>query len=290
VVLARPSSGSIQLRRLVSIAEYHECERLESSVWGADGLGRVSPLVLITAQENGGLVIGAFADSQLVGFVCSMVGFAASGAVKHCSLLMAVAPQCRGSGIGCRLKLMQRQLALAQGIELITWTFDPLISTNAHLNIHKLGCICSEYMPDHYGSTPDGANAGLPTDRLLVEWRLTDSRVVQRLRGPKPFAVPPGAPVVNEVVWQPGSGMARNWRRDLAREERALLIEVPADIQAIKAASRDLALAWRMEIREIFETYFGRGYKVRGFGALPGRGESRRGYLLCRDEAWCPAA
>ena len=84
-------------------------------------------------------------------------------------------------GIGLQLKTAQREAVLAQGIELITWTYDPLESRNAYLNIQKLGAICKLYRRNEYGDMLDELNQGMPSDRFEVEWWINSRRVSQRV-------------------------------------------------------------------------------------------------------------
>ena len=113
-------SLELHLRCLESLEEYRQCELLQSRIWGPADVGCVSPLVMMTAQENGGMAIGAFVEERLVGFVCSFLGLTETGMLKQCSVLMAVDPEFRQAKIGFHLKRMQREAALAQGIDLIT--------------------------------------------------------------------------------------------------------------------------------------------------------------------------
>jgi predicted GNAT superfamily acetyltransferase len=271
--------ATIELRRLRSIAEYRRCEELQQRIWGPDDVGSVSPLVMITAQENGGATFGAFAGSpgRLVGFVCGFLGSGETGRPKLCSVLLAVDPDFRGCGIAYELKRLQRVAALAQGIELITWTYDPLASVNARLNLGRLGCVCSRYLPNCYGFFSGGINAGLATDRFLVEWWLREPRVEQALCGAL-APLPHGAPLVAEVSVHASSGLPVPRRWHLTRDEPALLVEAPPDIHAIKRADVGLARCWLYAFREIFPHYLARGYEVAGFGPL--REPRRHAYLL----------
>lgn len=275
----------VDLRRLTEIEEFRQCEQLQDRIWGPDDIGRVSSLVLITSEDNGGSAIGAFVDGdRLVGFVCSFLGFAESGMLKHCSVLMAVDPELQKGGIGYHLKLAQREAALAQGIELITWTFDPLASLNAHLNIHKLGCVSSRYLVNCYGTAQGGINAGLPTDRFLVEWWVRRPWVESRLRG-LPAEPPAGARLVNEVTPHPHSGLPVSRDCDLDLHDPVLLVEIPENVRALKMADLDLARAWRLELRRIFPHYFAQGYRVTGFSRCEHGGVMRPCYVLRKGDA-----
>jgi predicted GNAT superfamily acetyltransferase len=276
-------SAQIVLRCLSSIDEYRACEELQARVWGRDDVGCVSALVMITAQENGGLTVGAFAGDRLVGFVHSFLGLTETGTLKHCSVLLAVDPELRNSGIGYHLKLMQREMALRQGVDLITWTFDPLASPNANLNISKLGCVCSRYLFNHYGTFTGGLNAGLATDRFLAEWWIREPRVIDRLRGIG-REMPVDLLRANEVAPHHRSGLPVPRWGPLDCEEPALALEIPADFQALKRVDMSLAQAWLEGLRAFLPHYFSRGYRVCGFGPLQGGGGLRRGYWLQREE------
>jgi predicted GNAT superfamily acetyltransferase len=162
--------------------------------------------------------------------------------------------------------MAQREATLAQGIDLITWTFDPLMSANAYLNLNRLGATSSTYLVNVYGAG-HGLNAGLETDRLLVEWRLKEAnRQDQALGGDVLCEAVP----VNEVYSDPVTGVHVNRSYDLDRTEDLVLVQIPRDIQALKTADLGSARAWRMDIRSIFQRYFGRGYAVVGFRSSKG--------------------
>jgi len=284
VTLQRSSEESavslpIEVRRLDSVEEYRQCEKLQARVWGPDDVVRVPALVMVAAQVNGGFAFGAFAGERLVGFVLASPGLSDAGKVKQCSILMAVDPELQSNGVGYKLKSAQREAALAQGIDLITWTFDPLASLNAYLNLNKLGCVATRYFVDLYGTAESGLNAGLPTDRLLAEWRLREPAVVDRLAGVS-AAPPAAAPTVNEVVLDPRSGLPVLRGVNLVRSEPLLLVEVPESISAIKQADMELARRWRSTLREVFQSYFARSYHAAGFYRLPGEGRVRHCFVL----------
>jgi predicted GNAT superfamily acetyltransferase len=272
--------SGIELRRLHAIAEFRRCEELQRHIWGDADVGCVSPLVMITAEENGGATFGAFAGDRLAGFVCGFIGNDPAGKRKLCSVLLGVAPEFRGRGIARDLKQLQRRAALSQGLDLITWTYDPLASRNAQLNVGRLGGVCSHYLPNCYGMFAGGINGGLATDRFLVEWRIRERRVAERLAGASE-TLPQGAPIVNHVGCHAVSALPVTRRWDLGRSEPALLVEVPPDIHAIKRADLGLARSWQYAFREIFPHYFDRGYAVTGFVGDGATG--RRLYVLRRE-------
>lgn len=258
----------IAVRPLRNNTEYRAVEQLQREVWGLDDVEVVAHDLLVTAHKNGGLVLGAFVpgdttgDERLIGFVFSFVGLHFDGRLKHCSHLAGVAPAYQGRDIGYQLKLAQRAGALNQGINLITWTFEPLESRNAYFNLHKLGATCRTYLCDVYGQMRDNLNAGLPSDRFQVDWEIQSERVITRLQGEQPPLSPArllteGAPLVNRSL--PG-----DWPQPadlvLPLVDRRVLVEIPARFQALKAADLGLAQAWREHSRLVFESAFAAGY------------------------------
>lgn len=221
------------IRPFETIQDHEACQALQGQVWGEPFAVPVNMTVAV--QLHGGVVLGAYEarTRQMIGFVLSFVAPVsipeARKGLSHYSHMAAVAEAWRGHGVGAALKLAQREAVLAQGINLMTWTYDPLEARNAALNIRKLGCICRLYERNVYGDMADNLNAGIATDRFEVEWWLGD---------PRPqFA--PNSP--------------------------RLEIETPVDFQAIKKHDLNLAKAWRMRTRLQFEQAFQQGYAVTGF-------------------------
>lgn len=181
-------ANEIQIRHCESLAEYEECVRLEIATWG-ETLA-VPSAIFVVAQHTGGQILGAFDGSRLVGFTMAMAGFRPGREFLH-SHMTAVLPEYQNRGIARRLKLLQRDDALARGIPLVEWTFDPLELKNAHFNLVRLGAVVRRYVPDCYGLTRSPLHAGLPTDRLVAEWWLDSDRVRNVLAGrPRPSSTP----------------------------------------------------------------------------------------------------
>lgn len=260
---------AIEIRPIQTQEEYRAAERMQHEVWGLDALGTVPHHLLLTAQKNGGVLLGAFdtsaeAGGRLIGFVFGFVGLTADGRVKHCSHMAGVHPDYQSQKLGYRLKLAQREQVLAQGIDLVTWTYEPLESRNANLNFRKLGAICRIYQRDMYGEMNNTLYAGLPSDRFQVEWPVASERVARRMagdwRGPSlPSLARAGVPVVNRALEGDPPRPADGWR---ALEGDRLLVEIPSDFQGIKAVDMALARAWRLHTRALFEAAFARGYTV----------------------------
>jgi predicted GNAT superfamily acetyltransferase len=235
----------VEIRLARTHDEFAACEAMSRDIWGAAERNVVPRELLLTMQQNGGLVHGAFlATGRLVGFCFAFLG-RRDGQLRLCSHQLGVLPEFRGSGIGIALKQAQRYEALRLGYELVTWTFDPLEARNAYINLHRLGCIARLYDRDHYGVMEDELNRGLPSDRLEAEWWL---------RRATPRAA--GHPQVMLRVGADGAPV----REDLDLSARTTaLIAVPPDFQAVKRASRALALRWRMESRAAFEAALAAG-------------------------------
>jgi predicted GNAT superfamily acetyltransferase len=170
------TDDSIMLRRCHALEELRACVALQKEVWNFTDAELVPLRMFVVADKIGGQVIGAFQGNELVGFAFSVPG-ARSGHVYLHSHMLAVRKDHRNRGLGRRLKLLQREDALARGIELIEWTFDPLEIKNAHLNIERLGAVARRYNINQYGITSSPLQGGLPSDRLIAEWWLKSKRV-----------------------------------------------------------------------------------------------------------------
>jgi predicted GNAT superfamily acetyltransferase len=149
---------------------------LQKEIWNFSDADLVPLRMFVVAEKIGGQVMGAFDGNQMVGFALSVPGTRSDRVYLH-SHMLAVRNEHRNGGLGRRLKLLQREDALARGIELIEWTFDPLEIKNSYLNIEKLGAIARRYNINQYGTTSSPLQGGLPSDRLMAEWWLKSRRV-----------------------------------------------------------------------------------------------------------------
>ncbi|GMA61342.1 enolase C-terminal domain-like protein [Alicyclobacillus fastidiosus] len=118
----------------------------------------------------GGVLLLAHAGRQPVGSLFSFPSLYRGEWVLW-SHETAVLPEFLHQGIGYQLKLMQRQIAAEMGYQSIAWTFDPLVSRNAHFNMNKLGASIAEYKVNVYGTMEnDLVEQGLPSDRWIAVW------------------------------------------------------------------------------------------------------------------------
>ena len=267
----------LKVRLLKNVDEYRQCEPIQSHVWGAPVVTRE---VLAVTQKYGGAVIGAVLKGKVVGFIYAFLG-QYHGRLVHWSHLMAVEAEYRDRGLGFQMKLVHRKIALERALKSICWTFDPLQSRNARLNITRLGAFAEEYVPDCYGRFPSLLEKGLPSDRWVVNWRVGTARVERRLGGGAP-PFDPGLPRVNETrLNAQGFPQNRAIRLDLA--QRCLLVETPAQTDAMRSQAMPLASRWRLEARRIFQHYLARGYRVEDFFPPQPATGGRCFYLLQRQ-------
>jgi predicted GNAT superfamily acetyltransferase len=258
-------------------SEFRECERLQQAIWG--GLS-VATEVMIVTQKFGGLVLGSFIGKRLVGFTYAFLA-RREGRIVHWSHMMGVLPEFRDRGLGLQLKLAHRQFALEQNILSICWTYDPLQSRNASLNLTKLGARAEEYLEDCYGMFQSTIEKGLPSDRLVVDWRIASKSVATRLAGGSPPSLSLLFPRIN-VCTVNRHGFLVNADIDLNRRDSRLLLEIPANTDLMRQESLALAKQWRFQTREMFKRYFSRGYRIDGFVTGGERSGKRCFYVLRR--------
>jgi predicted GNAT superfamily acetyltransferase len=244
-ILVRPCRG---------IEEFEACVRLEREVWKSADIDVVPIPLFVVAAETGGQVLGAFHGKDLIGFTMAIAGWRNRKPFLH-SHMTAVRDGYRDRGIGRQLKLFQRGDALARGISLIEWTFDPLDAKNAYFNFMRLGAIARRYVPNAYGITTSPLHASLPTDRLVAEWHLGSPRVRRVLAGKRP---PPA------------------FSKDPVR------ISIPAALDGLKTTDPARAGQIQSEIRTQFTHWLAKRYAATGVAP----GQSGTDYIL---EPWTGA-
>jgi predicted GNAT superfamily acetyltransferase len=253
----RPAvTGSVTIRKCEALEDMQACFALQKEVWKFSDADLVPVRMFVLANKIGGHVVGAFDGGELVGFALAIPAARNRHLYLH-SHMLAVRQQYRNGGLGRRLKLYQRDDALARGFELMEWTFDPLEIKNAYLNIEKLGAIARRYNANQYGITSSPLQGGLPTDRLVAEWWMKSRRVERML----------------------GDGYRPEF------ELRASIV-VPAEIYEWKAsaATRPQAVIVQTENREQFTKTFTAGLSVLGYERDPsGNG---RFLLGAWEEPW----
>lgn len=214
--------------------EFEECVQIQRDVWHFNDEELVPMRLFVVATKIGGQVIGAFDGSRMVAFALGIPGTRNGRAYMH-SHMLAVSPDYRNAGLGRRVKMFQRDDALAKGIELIEWTFDPLEIKNAYLNIEKLGAITRRYTINQYGKVTSPLQGGLPTDRLTAEWWLKSRRVEALLANGKHPPVH-----VEKTVEVPGAIYA--WKANAPDREKALQVQQRNREQFLKYFDKGLAV------------------------------------------------
>ena len=246
-----PINTPIEIRQLFHLEEFEDVLQLQKTIWSFDDIELLPLRFLVVVSKVGGHVFGAYDAGRMIGFCFAIPGIKPDGRPYLHSHMLGVMPAYRNAQVGRRLKLRQREDALARGISLIEWTFDPLELKNANLNIEKLGAIVRRYSPNQYGTTSSPLHGGLPTDRCIAEWWIDSPRV---------HAVMQGAARVPST----------------ANRER---IAYPFDIARIREYNNALARDIQQANAQKFLDAFVRGLAVTGFEV----GETEGTYLL---EPW----
>jgi len=275
----------IAYRLLTQPQEFDAITDLEMLVWDMAPREAVPSHMTQVIGLCGGHILGAYDEAQLVGFSIALAARSAPGWPSDAGWLLwshmaAVHPNYQRQGIGRQLKVHQRTWAIANGYDVIGWTYNPLLRQNANFNLRVLGAYASTYKPNHYGVMNDGLNAGLPSDRLIVTWKLDDERVSRHVDGAiapldiapldlsedLPFALVQDrdyAPVKPPVNWDlPAYG-----------------VEIPYDFQAMRRVDQEKAMRWLYIVRETLVTALDCGYTMRDFVTTP----DRCWYILTRD-------
>lgn len=246
--------ADVIIRECQSIEDYQQCITLERAVWKDDDIGIMPIRLYMISKACKAPTIGAFDQAgQLIGFVHTMLALMGRNVIYH-SHLAAVLESHRHKDIGYRMKLLQRQFAIDAGIPLIIWTFDPLQSRNAHLNINKLGAIIRRYELNYYGEGVSSIfDSDVPSDRIYAEWWVRSPHVQATLSGNRP--PPPG---------------------------ETSTISIPDDIYAVRKDSIEAHLKWRLQAREDFLRETAAGRIARGFERDREMATSR--YIFAADE------
>jgi len=241
----------IEVRQLSSHAEFRDAVRLQQEIWGFEDVELLPLRLFVVASKIGGQALGAFDSGRMIGFCLAIPGLKAGGKSYLHSHMLGVLPEYRDAGIGRKLKLAQREEALARGIELIEWTFDPLELKNAFFNIERLGAIVRRYVLNQYGTTTSWLHGGLPTDRCIAEWWIGSQRA-RSIIADQPFA----------------------------RNPVEMRIAIPVDIAEVRANDPKQARQIQEQSSEQFRGAFDRGLAVIGFE----KSEAAGTYLLGRWE------
>jgi predicted GNAT superfamily acetyltransferase len=243
--------------------------------------------VLQVTQKYGGVVLGALAQGKLLGFLYAFLA-RYHGRLVHWSHMMAVEKRHRDKGLGFRMKLAHKKLALPEGIKSICWTYDPLQSRNAALNIARLGARMEEYLPDCYGRFPSLLERGLPSDRFVVNWHIGSAHVARRLSGPWLRNVNLDLPRINETR-RNKEGFIVNREISFSFAAPRLLLEIPTNTDEMRARALKLARQWRLETRRMFQRALESGCRVLDFVTTKTGADRRAFYVLSGARTGRPA-
>jgi predicted GNAT superfamily acetyltransferase len=275
----RQAMQPFTIHDLTTYPEMQAVLKLQSEIWqfSEAGMGLYPPL-LLSVSKNGGVVLGAFDAAQpesMIGFLFGYIAREADGFVKLYSQVLGVKDKWRHHGVGEALKRAQMDRVRMMGLTLINWTYDPLEAANARLNIAKLRGISRTYWENVHGDGLGQLNAGLPSDRMLVEWWIGGERVNQPVV--EPAAISDAAKVFTT------EGVGAEKRITAARliiNGQMAGLEIPDAFQAMKRADMRLALDWRMKTREAFKALFDAGYVITDFIRVNGESGKEAYYLL----------
>ena len=269
-VRAIGAARDVTIRRIRSNDECQACVDLQRHVWGFEQPEIVPSTLLHAVEYVGGLVAGAFDQTDtLLGFVFGISGLR-DGQLAHWSHMLGVHTSARNLGLGRKLKEFQRSVLASQGITKIYWSFDPLMAKNGYFNINRLGASVVEYVQDMYGTTASPLHLGMATDRLIV---CLDSAAPPR--PPVTLTSDYGIPVLTPFPHLGDLTLSLGDRRP-----ETVLIEIPTDVLEVIEHSRTTAEIWRLAVRDHFRWVFQRGYSVEG--VLRGSNADRAFYVLSR--------
>lgn len=277
--------STVEIKRLTQLQEMYAAVELQKTYWGADVESLVPAHMMFTIAASGGHILVAEDAGRMIGVLIGLLAVhtGLDAPVRQESLLLAskrmvVLPEFRGQGVGYQLKMAQRQIAIQQGLRLVTWTFDPLLATNANLNLRKLGCICRAYLQDYYGTEPVSSLTTLGTsDRFGLEWWVNSPPAAARASG----AFSP--PSMQTYVEQGAAlivGCQEDGVLDMDMMSKNILLEIPQNYPEIVRDDPDLALRWRYHTRAILQAAFQRGYAAVDFVRGPVNGVERACYVL----------
>lgn len=283
--------SEIVIKPLWQLAEMYEAVTLQQVYWGTDVESVVPAHMLFSIASYGGQVLVAMDGERMVGVLIGLLGAEPDleagtvGKLFIASKRMVVLPEYRSQGIGNTLKLAQRDFAIKQGLDLVTWTFDPLLSRNAHLNLRKLGAICPKYIVNLYGDSGSLATLG-SSDRFGVEWWVKTPQVEARVSGQseKPTLVglfASGAVIINPTTQADFAQPAETLE---APQSDVVLVEIPPEFPDIIKGDEGLARAWREHTRGIFQELMAQGYIVVDFVHEMMAGRHRAFYLLAKRD------
>ncbi|MHA1347396.1 MAG: GNAT family N-acetyltransferase [Candidatus Heimdallarchaeaceae archaeon] len=257
---------AIEYKELTDYSEYNQIESIQINAWGFPDREIVPKRIIYATHRSGGVVIAAYLNQEIIGYVWGWIGHDDSHGKFIYSHHNAVVKKHQNKKHGIQLKLEQRKWALKRNFKTINWTFDPLQSKNCYINLHKLGAICNTYKVKYWGDMHDELNIGIDTDRFYCNWLIDSSYVKKRLN--KEFN--DYTEIINNscnhsIKTTSNNGVLKIEELDLDIQETILFAEIPINITEIMKHNIELAIEWRTETRKILTHYFNKGYSVIDF-------------------------
>jgi predicted GNAT superfamily acetyltransferase len=274
------TAKSVIIRDLESFADLEQVQAVEREAWELADLDVTPMTMLVATREAGSIWVGAFDGPKLIGFAFGFLGLERGHLILH-SHMLAVLRAYRDLDLGYKLKLAQRERALALRIQEMTWTFDPLQSRNAHLNFGKLGVVSDIYKIDFYGPETSSTLNRNSTDRLWVRWPLASRRVRDRLQGKDYRSEALDAlSRLHPLVQFNGDGKPLRTDLSAALARQRIAIEIPSDIGAVEQKDPGLAREWRLASRWAFTEALQAGFFVAEFCRTVRGNQGPSNYLL----------
>jgi predicted GNAT superfamily acetyltransferase len=274
-----------RFRRLEKPEEFRQVDEVERAAWGADAAVPTLPVPLMRdLQDNGGLVLGAFADIYLAGFATSLIGWDGV-TLYHYSHLTAVRPEYQNHHLGFRLKAFQRDEVLKLGLKEIRWVYDPLQSRGAWLNVRRLGARPDRYFPHYYGQLADAVNQGLETDRIRAVWSIASPEVEARIAGRYPSAEEDQrrwSASSSIIETEPGESGIRVPKAVAEPSGESAHLEIPFDLALVRQHEPKSLRQWRHATRDAFRAASDLGYVVDDFSVVSAEHERRGFYFLSK--------
>ncbi|GAB5490023.1 MAG: hypothetical protein Phog2KO_02380 [Phototrophicaceae bacterium] len=269
----------INIRTLHSAEEMATAVDLQRVYWGDNMADLVPDHMLLSISRYGGHIHAAYDGDKIVGLLIGFLGADidprnnadAPSQLYVMSKRMVVLPEYRGQKIGEQLKQAQRRFAQEHNIQLVLWTFDPLLSRNAYLNLHKLGATGQKYEKDYFGTSAN--NPVLSADRLQVNWWVNHPS----LENPTSVNLI-DTPIVNPVSLN-GDGLLIPNDFNLPDSE-IVRLEIPMEFVPLERLDPDLGQKWRDFIRYAFPELLQSGYLASDFARV----ENRVFYIFTQDD------
>jgi len=278
----RSGPTGFKVRRLEKPEEFRQVDAVHRSVWGEEATDSVPTPMQRAVQDNGGIVLGGFADIHLAGYTVALLGWDGAALYEYVHSI-AVRPEYQNHHLGFQLQTTLRQEVLQLGLSEVRLAFDPLQSRNAWLFVRRLGGLPDRYLHHYYGQLPDAVNRGIESDRIRLVWRLSDARVERRLEGMYPTAAEDEArwkSATPLVRTEPGESGVRLPVEVQEPDGPVAHLEIPFDLALVREHESEALGRWRHATRDAFRAAADLGYSVDDFAIVSVDHERRAFYLM----------